>query len=605
MIKIRFLDNNEFLVRFNGDRKYFMDYISKITSKLLYCAEPNLDKTGGWTFHYLKLEEVKKVFNDQVEFENDYTPPVYSDMGKNMKLQPYDYQKEAIYFAINNLNALMVLPCGSGKTPIAIGVYLEAKERGIINGQGLIVVKASLKAQWQKEVSKFSDYQANILQTYANRCSKYVTKINKLNKKLKALKSTDKERKNIAKEIEAITKEADEYFYEQFEGTDLLIANYETLLDDKVLQKLIDKNIECVICDELHYAKSKDAERSKALYKLTDAKIKIGATATPITKDPRDIFGIYQFVNPELLGTYKNFERMHIQYAGYGRISGFKNMDKLKDKIRDFIFVKTKKDVAKQLPGLFVLQKYCDLTPLQQDMHITIMNELDDLNHQDFEIRRKCKSEAEAKLNEDLQIIGGRIMALQTFAQELADTPMLLLQSESEMSKQYIADPGESPKLNLCMELVDEILESEEKVIIFSKYERMQPILADAINKKYNKKKENVGIAYVNGSLSGDTRYEEAYTKFQENPHYKILLCSDAGAEGLNMGHCKYLIEYDLATSFAIQTQRHGRLERADSIHKNVFVYQLIANNSWDEIQQKIVEKKEGFDEDIIKSLGK
>lgn len=294
---------------------------------------------------------------------------------------------------------------------------------------------------------------------------------------------------------------------------------------------------------------------------------------------------------------------MHIQYAGYGRINGFKNMDKMKDKIRDYIFVKTKSEVAKQLPGLSVQQKYCDLTYLQQDMHVRIMQELDELNEQDLKIRRKCKSEAEAMLNEELQTIGGKIMALQTFAQELADTPMLLLESESEMSKQYIADPGESPKLNLCMELVDEILESDEKVIIFSKYERMQPILADAINKKYNKKKENVGIAYVNGSLSGETRYEEAYTKFKENPHYKILLCSDAGAEGLNMGHCKYLIEYDLATSYAIQTQRHGRLERADSVHKNVFVYQLIANNSWDEIALKIVEKKEGFDSDIIKSL--
>lgn len=73
----------------------------------------------------------------------------------------------------------------------------------------------------------------------------------------------------------------------------------------------------------------------------------------------------------------------------------------------------------------------------------------------------------------------------------------------------------------------------------------------------------------------------------------------------LNMGHCKYLIEYDLAISYAIQTQRHGRLERADSVHDNVIVYQLIALNSWDEIQQKIVDKKEGFDEEIIKSLVK
>lgn len=71
----------------------------------------------------------------------------------------------------------------------------------------------------------------------------------------------------------------------------------------------------------------------------------------------------------------------------------------------------------------------------------------------------------------------------------------------------------------------------------------------------------------------------------------------------LNLSFCKTLIEFDLANSYGIQTQRHGRLERADSIYKNVVVYQLIANNSWDEIALKIIDKKEGFDINIIKAL--
>lgn len=73
----------------------------------------------------------------------------------------------------------------------------------------------------------------------------------------------------------------------------------------------------------------------------------------------------------------------------------------------------------------------------------------------------------------------------------------------------------------------------------------------------------------------------------------------------VNLSKCKYLIEYDLANSHAIQTQRHGRLERADSIHATVYAYQLIVENSWDEIQQKIVSKKEGYDTELIKSLSK
>lgn len=239
--------------------------------------------------------------------------------------------------------------------------------------------------------------------------------------------------------------------------------------------------------------------------------------------------------------------------------------------------------------------------------HDEMMAELEDLNKKDFQIRSQCKSEAEAMLNSELQQINGKIMALQTFAQELTDSPLLLLTSESEYSQSHAEglNMDKNPKLDMCLEIIEQILEAEEKVCIFSKFERMQSILTEAINKKFNKKSNDVKIAYVNGSLSGEQRYEEAYTKFRDTDDYKVLLCSDAGAEGLNLSKCKYLIEYDLATSYAIQTQRQGRVERADSIHKQAFVYQLIGNDSWDKIQELIIAKKQGFDENIIKSLRK
>lgn len=69
----------------------------------------------------------------------------------------------------------------------------------------------------------------------------------------------------------------------------------------------------------------------------------------------------------------------------------------------------------------------------------------------------------------------------------------------------------------------------------------------------------------------------------------------------VNLSQCGYLIELDLALSYAVQTQRHGRIERADSVHKTVYVYQLLTEDSYDDIQRKIVDKKENFDAMIIK----
>ena len=71
----------------------------------------------------------------------------------------------------------------------------------------------------------------------------------------------------------------------------------------------------------------------------------------------------------------------------------------------------------------------------------------------------------------------------------------------------------------------------------------------------------------------------------------------------LNLSLCKYMIEMEPAVSYAIQTQRHGRLERADSVHDTVFVTQLIMEDSWDEIMLKSIAKKEKYDGSIVRGL--
>lgn len=55
---------------------------------------------------------------------------IWDNMGSTMKLQPFPYQKEAIYHAIHNPNTLMILPVGSGKTPIAIGIFFRTPQSG-------------------------------------------------------------------------------------------------------------------------------------------------------------------------------------------------------------------------------------------------------------------------------------------------------------------------------------------------------------------------------------------------------------------------------------------------------------------------------------------
>lgn len=452
----------------------------------------------------------------------------------------------------------MILPCGAGKTPILVGIYHELRKNDITTKPGAIIVKASLKYQWVKEVEKFSEY------------------------KVKAIDTPSKAKKK---------------FDQQFEDADLFILNYETLKNDKVVEKLREKEIEVMMADEIHYIGNHSSARSKAAYQFNDLKFIIGATATPITNNPENLFGIFNLIETDLFHNHSKFARAYIKYAGYGRVAGCKNEDHLKKKIKPYVFIKSESDVADQLPSLVVSQRYCTLPPNMARLNEQIFQELDDVNNQINILEKKYKNPSVLESNEEYLTAKGKVMAYQTFLQELVDDPRLLSTSESGMAQRYICSDT-SPKLDVLLELVEEITSCGSKVCIFTKFARMQELLKEQLENVFDFK-----CATVNGSMSAEERYEQAYTLFSDDDAYKVLIGTDAMSEGISLSKCNYLIEYDLADSYAIQTQRHGRIKRANSIHKTGYVYQIICEDSWDTIQQKIIAKKENYDNSIIQEL--
>ena len=540
---------------------------------------------------YNSINNTWKISEELYEkLKNKFTIDSYLNLGSSMKLQPYEYQKEVVNFILNTKNVLAVLPCGAGKTPIIICSYIESLKQNLISSPGLVVVKASLKYQWKQEVEKFSDLKATVLETYSKLTSNFTNKIKNKQKK----EETEENKEEILK----LKKEREFAFLKQFEGSDLYICNYETLLDDEVRKQLLKMNLEFIAADEIQYVKSDSSKRSIALSDFGGAKMTIGATATPVQKNPLDIYGIFKFINPKLFPKKSNFSNLYLKYGGYGRVIGAKNTKQLHAKIKPYMIIKKKEEVASQLPKLVISEMYCELEKEQVDMTNILLEELNELKNK-LEILEKKLTPGEFLNNSERMQLDAGIMARQSFAQELADSELLLSESDSELAKKYVTGSKKNNKLDLLISLIEEIIESGEKVIVFSKFKRMQDVITDKI--KETKTLKDIKIAYVNGSISGDDRYDEVYTKFRDTDDYKILLCSNSGAEGLNASRCKYLIEYEPSDSYAIQTQRHGRLELADSIHDTVFVYQLIAKDSYDEIAQKIVNKKRKYDSTIIK----
>ena len=101
----------------------------------------------------------------------------YPEIGNDMKLKPYGYQRQAIAFCAGLGCGLVRLPCGSGKTPIGLSLFLNLRKKEHGKLTGIFVVKVSLKNQWLDEVQKFTDLRAGEIATYKSVTAKYTTRI--------------------------------------------------------------------------------------------------------------------------------------------------------------------------------------------------------------------------------------------------------------------------------------------------------------------------------------------------------------------------------------------------------------------------------------------
>lgn len=484
------------------------------------------------------------------------------------------------------------------KTLIGICLFDELRKYNKIHGKGLIVVKATIKIQWPKEIERFSNYSASIVESYAACNPSRNAKVKQLKKQQKKLIDEDailniEDISVLQNQINEIEKKSAAVFDAQFDA-DLLVLNYETLADKMVLDKLKDC-VDFIYADEIHVIKSPTAKRSKNLSELNSIKYTYGATATPIQKNPIDIYSIFRFLRPDLFPKLSEFKSLYVKYNSYGFPVGSRNEQRLHQLIRPYMVIKTPEEVAQELPELYVIQETFDLPLKQKEMTASLLDEIKELKNQEEQIIQKVGSAEQARMLDSVQQIDAQIMACQTFAQELVDSEELLKISESKLAKKYITG-CKSAKLDTLLDIMDSILEANEKVCVFSKYRKMQPIMKKAIKDRF---KETAELAFVNGTMTKEQQYAEWHDKFTVG-NANVLIMSDAAAEGLSLGTCGYLIEFEPADSYLIQTQRRGRIQRADSTHRTVYVYQLIGINSYDEIALRIVNKKKKFMNTIV-----
>ena len=204
----------------------------------------------------------------------------------------------------------------------------------------------------------------------------------------------------------------------------------------------------------------------------------------------------------------------------------------------------------------------------------------------------KCQNDIEASV-EKLKVNGvipdynqdkanqleGKSKGLIAARQAASTDPRLFLMSNSKMMKEVFGSMipktyKRSQKSESILELLEDIIDSGDKVIMFTKFRTCALMLAEDIQSLLNEK-----VLLYTGSESDDVR-DKVVNAFKNTATYNILIGTEALAEGLNLQCARYVINIDQPDTLAIKTQRIGRSRRAGSIYDSITVYDVVTNDS-------------------------
>lgn len=489
-----------------------------------------------------------------------------------MKLQLYPYQQYGAKFMIDRLCTsgfvINADGCGLGKTPQAIACLLWfAKNRNA--KKILLSVKKSIKGQWAQEIAKFSSLADEF---------------------------------TIAVTGDTVKRRKDAYKAAREAEKSILITNYHNFLNDTEMIASIKYDI--AVIDEAHCVKARNGVMNANISKAIRNTPTVFLTGTPIMSRPGDIFGVISMSNPYYFSKYTPIDeqwpafksRYIVTEFSFGReaVIGAKNLDELREKCQSVTIRRTISEVAISMPEITEKNIRIDSDKVQQDMS--------DLCR-DSDTDAKDQYESFSGRSDDYSVEQARKLSnfmkgLICIRQAIATDPMLMKRSASRMVTPFLnLLPGTykiSPKTEAILDTVSEIIDSGEKVILFSKFRTTAIYMADMIKEKLKQE------ALLYTGAEDQQQRDKAVDLFRNSPEHSVLAGTDAMAEGLNLEQARHVINIDLPDTFAIYAQRAGRVRRVSSKYSNVFIYNFITAGSYDENRFMNIEKNKNLDDALI-----
>jgi non-specific serine/threonine protein kinase len=440
------------------------------------------------------------------------------------------------------LGACLADDMGLGKTIQVLGLLLLEKSRRTASGRAgvdprppsLLVVPASLIANWQQEIGRF----APDLEVFVAHPSE------RPGRQLAALPTKD------------------------LAGADLVITTYGQV---PRLPWLGEVEWTLLVLDEAQAIKNPAAKQARAVKQLR-SRARVALTGTPIENRLGDLWSLFDFLNPGLLGSARAFTRVTRELAA----GGDRHYGPLRALVRPYILrrLKTDRAVISDLPDKTEVRAYCRLTKKQAALYQETVTELE---------RRLGGIEGMERR--------GTILATLLRLKQICNHP-----------SQWLGDgsyaPEQSGKFARVAELGEELAARQEKALVFTQFREMTGPLAHYLGQVFGR----AGLV-----LHGQTPVKERMAlveRFQGDETIPFFVLSlRAGGTGLNLTAASHVIHFDRWWNPAVENQATDRAFRIGQ-RRNVVVHKLVCRGTVEERIDALIEQKKGLAADLLEAGG-
>ena len=419
------------------------------------------------------------------------------------------------------LGACLADDMGLGKT-IQVLALLLTLER---SRPSLLVAPASLLANWQQEAERFTP-GLRCLVAHSSQMSQ---------EELRALDA------------------------ERLAGTDLLITSYGTLMR---LPNLLAMHWHLVVADEAQALKNPSTKQTRAVKQL-QAHARIALTGTPVENRLSDLWSIFDFTHPGLLGSQKAFAGFTKNMAHYGP---------LRTLIKPYILRRMKSDkrIISDLPDKTEMTAWCGLRPAQAALYQRAVKELAAALEQTEGIERK-----------------GLVLAYLMRFKQICNHP-----------SHWLGDgdwkPDDSGKFARLAEITETIAARQEKVLVFTQFQETTAPLAAFLGNVFGRE----GLVLHGGTPVSKRR--ELVKRFQEDEQCPFFVLSlKAGGTGLNLTAASHVIHFDRWWNPAVENQATDRAWRIGQ-HRNVLAHKFVCRGTIEERIDEMIRAKQQLAQDVL-----